>query len=126
MTKIVYPSDGSYPFSKAIRVGDLMFLSGQLAWGSDGQLIHGTIEEETRQVWTNIKKTLEEVGCSLGDVVKATVWLQDTRDFIGYNKVYAEFFPEEPPVRSTVRADLMFDCKIEVEVTAYKPLEKSG
>jgi len=123
MTKVVYPSDGSYPFSKAIRVGDLVLLSGQLAWGSDGQLIHGTIEQETRQVWQNISATLEEVGCSLKDVVKATIWLQDTRDFIGYNKAYAEFFPGNPPVRSTVRADLMFDCKIEVEVTAYKPLE---
>lgn len=126
MTKVVYPSDGSYPFSKAIRIGDLVLLSGQLAWGSDGQLIHGTIEQETRQVWQNISKTLEEVGCSLKDVVKATIWLQDTRDFIGYNKVYAEFFPEDPPVRSTVRADLMFDCKIEVEVTAYKPIDAPG
>jgi 2-iminobutanoate/2-iminopropanoate deaminase len=126
MTKVVYPSDGSYPFSKAIRVGDLVFLSGQLAWGDDGQLIHGTIEQETRQVWMNISKTLQEIGCSLQDVVKATIWLQDTRDFIAYNKVYAELFPKDPPARSTVRADLMFDCKIEVEVIAYKPLGKAG
>jgi reactive intermediate/imine deaminase len=121
MSKITYPSDGSYPFSKAVRAGEFIFLSGQLAWGEDGQLIHGTIEQETRQVWTNISKTLQQIGCNLSDVVKATIWLQDTRDFIGYNKVYSEFFSSEPPARSTVRADLMFDCKIEIEVVAYKP-----
>jgi reactive intermediate/imine deaminase len=122
MSKVVYPSDGAYPFSKAIRAGDFVYLSGQLAWGPDGQLIHGTIEQETRQVWSNISKTLESVGCGLDDVVKAMIWLQDTRDFINYNKTYAEIFKKDPPARSTVRADLMFDCKIEVEVVAYKPL----
>jgi 2-iminobutanoate/2-iminopropanoate deaminase len=122
MSKTVYPSGGEYPFSKAIRAGDFVYLAGQLAWGSDGQLIHGTIEQETRQVWANIEETLKSVGCSLENVVKAMVWLQDTRDSIGYNKTYAEIFKKDPPARSTVRADLMFDCKIEVEVVAYKPL----
>jgi len=122
MSKITYPSDSPYPFSKAVRAGDFVYLSGQLAWREDGQLIHGTIEEETHQVWTNISETLEQLGCSLTDVIKAMIWLQDTRDFIGYNKIYAEFFPVDAPARSTVRADLMFDCKIEVEVIAYKPL----
>lgn len=125
MAKVVYPSGGAYPFSKAIRAGDFVFLSGQLAWDEDGRLIHGNIEDETRQVWLNIKTTLEEVGCTLDDVVKATIWLQDTRDFIAYNEIYAEIFPGDAPTRSTVRADLMFDCKIEVEVLAYKPLGKN-
>jgi 2-iminobutanoate/2-iminopropanoate deaminase len=124
MSKIVYPADGPHPNSKAIRVGDLLFVSGHLAWGDDGELIHGSIEQETRQVWKNIGKTLDQLGCSLADVIKANVWLQDTRDFNGYNKAYAEVFKKDPPVRSTVRADLMFDCKIEVEVVAYKPMAK--
>jgi enamine deaminase RidA (YjgF/YER057c/UK114 family) len=57
----------------------------------------------------------------MSDVVKTTVWLEDTRDFWSFNRVYGEFFPNEPPARSTVRADLMLDCKVEVEATAYKP-----
>ena len=121
MKEIIYPGDGVVPYSKAIRAGGFIFLSGQLAWGDNGEVIHGSIEQETRQVWTNIKTTLEEIDCTLGDIVKATIWLQDTRDFNGYNKVYAEFFPSDPPTRSTVRADLMFDAKIEVEVMLYKP-----
>jgi len=121
MSKKYYPADGAYPYSKAVRAGDYVYLSGQLAWGSDGNLIHGSIEEETRQVWRNIQKTLESMNLGLTDVVKATIWLQDTRDFIGYNNVYSEFFPVDAPARSTVRADLMFDCKIEVEVIVYRP-----
>jgi 2-iminobutanoate/2-iminopropanoate deaminase len=124
MSKIVYPPEGPHPYSKAIRVGDLLFVSGHLAWGEDGELIHGSIEQETRQVWKNIGKTLAQLGCELSDVIKATVWLQDTRDFNGYNKAYQEIFEKDPPVRSTVRADLMFDCKIEVEVIVYKPMVK--
>ncbi|MGD9741120.1 MAG: RidA family protein [Dongiaceae bacterium] len=124
MKQITYPDSKSpYAYSKAVRAGDFVFLSGQLALGPDGILIHGGIEAETRQVLQNIKRTLGEVDCTLADVVKVTVWLQDTRDFIGYNKVYSEFFAENSPTRATVRADLMFDCKIEVEVTAYKPLK---
>lgn len=122
MKQVIYPGNGPYSYSKAVRAGDFVFLSGQLALGEDGVLIHGGIEQETRQVLRNISQTLEEIGCTLRDVVKVTVWLQDTRDFTGYNKVYTEFFGDDSPTRATVRADLMYDCKIEVEVTAYKPL----
>jgi len=122
MTKVVYSAEGNHPYAKAVRAGDLIFVSGHLAWGDDGELIHGNIEQETRQVWKNIRKTLEGLGCNLQDIVKATIWLQDTRDFINYNKAYSEVFPKDPPARSTVRADLMFDCKIEVEVVVYKPV----
>jgi reactive intermediate/imine deaminase len=122
MSKKVYPYPGVVPYSKAVRAGDFVFVSGHLAWGENGELIHGSIEQETRQVWRNITKTLQEVGCTLDDVVKATIWLQDPRDFNGYNKAYLEFFPKDPPSRSTVRADLIFDAKLEIEVVAYKPL----
>ena len=122
MKEIVLPGDGVVPYSRAIRAGDLIFVSGHLAWGADGEVIHGSIEQETRQVWSNIRDTLAEMDCTLQDIVKATIWLQDTRDFNGYNKAYAEFFPHDPPTRSTVRADLMFDAKIEIEVVVYKPV----
>ena len=122
MTKIVYPSALPYPFAKAVRAGDFVFGSGALPLGPDGLIMRGPIEVQTRVVLENIKRTLEETGCSLADVVENTIWLEDTRDFAGFNKVYAEFFAKDPPARATVRADLMLDARIEIRSLAYKPL----
>ncbi len=124
MTKIVYPTHLPYPFAKAVRAGDFVFVSGQLPFGPDGLMVQGPIEAQTRQVLENIKATLTEAGCTLEDVVKATIWLEEERDFAGFNKVYAEYFPDNPPARATVGSKLMLDAKIEIEVTAYKPLEQ--
>ena len=71
---------------------------------------------------SQVAPTLAEAGCTMADVVKNTIWLEDPRDFAGFNKVYAEFFAEDPPARATVRSDLMLDAKIEIEALAYKPL----
>jgi reactive intermediate/imine deaminase len=109
------------PYSKAYRAGNFVFVSGQVAFDEDGKLVSGDIGAQTRQVMHNIKTVLQEAGCTLADVVKTTVWLADTRDFRLFNKTYAEFFPENAPARSTVRADLMIDAKIELEVIACKP-----
>ena len=123
MTKIVYKSDLPFPFAKAVRAGDFVFVSGQLPFGPNGNMIQGTIEVQTRVVLETIAKTLEDAGCTMADVVKNTIWLEDPRDFGGFNKVYAEFFAEDPPARATVRSDLMLDAKIEIEALAYKPLD---
>lgn len=123
MTKIVYPSPLPYPFAKAVRAGDFVFVSGQLPFGPDGAMVHGPIEVQTRQVLENIKATLEETGCTLADVVKNTIWLEEERDFGGFNKIYAEYFAENPPARATVGSKLMLDAKIEIETLAYKPLK---
>ena len=64
---------------------------------------------------------LGDAGCTLDDVVKANAWLPSKGDFLGFNKVYGEYFPKDPPARSTVISGLMVDVKLEVEVTAYKP-----
>ena len=122
MTKIVYKSPLPFPFAKAVRAGDFVFVSGQLPFGPNGNMIQGTIEVQTRVVLETIAATLDEAGCTLADVVKNTIWLEDTRDFAGFNKIYAEFFPEDPPARATVRSDLMLDARIEIEALAYKPL----
>ncbi len=122
MTKTVYPSALPYPFAKAVRAGDFVFVSGQIPFGPDGLIVEGGIEVQTRVVLETIRETLAEAGCTLADVVKNTVWLEDSRDFAGFNKAYAEFFPEDPPARATVRADLMLDARIEIESLAYKPL----
>lgn len=109
------------PYSRAYRAGDLVFLSGQVALDETGQVVKGGIERQTRQVLRTIEAVLADAGCSLADVIKTTVWLEDVGDFGAFNKVYAEFFPAEAPARSTVRADLMVDAKVEIEVIAYKP-----
>ena len=110
------------PLSKAIRAGDHVYLSGQVPLKGDGSVETGSIEDQTRVVMENIKEILGEAGCALSDVIKATAWLADRADFAGFNRVYAEYFSDAPPARSTVESRLMIDIRVEVEVTAYKPL----
>lgn len=110
------------PLSKAIRAGDYVYLSGQVPLRGDGSVETGSIEDQTRVVMENIKAILGEAGCALSDVIKATAWLSDRADFAGFNRIYAEYFPDAPPTRSTVESRLMIDIRVEVEVTAYKPV----
>jgi 2-iminobutanoate/2-iminopropanoate deaminase len=108
--------------SRAIRAGDFVFLTGQIPF-KDGQVMTtGSVEEQTRAVLEDIKATLAEAGCALADVVKAMVWLRDRADFPGFNAVYGEYFPHEPPARSAVVSELLVDVRVEVEVVAYKPV----
>lgn len=108
--------------SRAIRAGDFVFLTGQVPFKDGVPMTDGSIEDQTRAVLEDIKKTLAEADCGLEDVVKAMVWLHDRADFPGFNKVYGEYFPEAPPTRSAVVSDLLVDVRVEVEVVAYKPL----
>lgn len=107
--------------SRAIRAGDFVFLTGQIPIRDGAPLTSGNIEEQTRAVLDDIQATLAEAGCELSDVVKAMVWLRDRSDFPGFNSVYGEYFAKEPPTRSAVVSDLLVDCRVEVEVVAYKP-----
>ena len=107
--------------SRAIRAGDFVFLTGQVPLKDGAPMVTGPIEEQTRAVLDEIKATLALAGCTLADVVKAMVWLTDRADFPGFNTVYAEYFPEQPPARSAVVSDLLVDVRVEVEVVAYKP-----
>ena len=109
------------PFSRAMRAGDLVFVSGQMATDGSGRIIDGGIEAQTRQVFENIKAILAEAGCTLADVVKCTCWIDDARDFGRFNATYAEFFPTDPPARSTTVCQLVLNGKLEVEAIAYKP-----
>jgi 2-iminobutanoate/2-iminopropanoate deaminase len=90
--------------------------------GRDGMVVQGGIAEQTEQVLQNIKSALALAGCTMDDVVKTTVWLEDARDFGTFNTVYARHFPKDPPARTTVESRLMIDIKIEVEAVAYRPL----
>jgi 2-iminobutanoate/2-iminopropanoate deaminase len=115
------PAAGGPAFSKAVRAGDFVFLSGQVPTGPDGKVAAGGIEGQTKQSMENIKETLTSLGLGFADVVKSTVWLKDTKDFPAFNSVYRAYFGEALPARSTVRAELMIDCLIEIEVIAYAP-----
>jgi reactive intermediate/imine deaminase len=108
------------PFSPAVKAGPFVFVSGQIAMGDKGEIVPGGIEAQTRQTLKNVENALALAGCTLKDVVKSTVWLDDARDFWTFNRVYAEFFSENKPARSTTQATLMIDAKVEIEVIAYK------
>ena len=93
------------PYSQAIRVGDFVFVSGQLALKpGDKELSGGTIEEQTEQVFANLAAILAGAGTSLAKLVKTTVFLQNLDDFQGMNSVYAAHVGDRPPARSTVEA----------------------
>ncbi len=108
--------------SRAMRAGDFVFLTGQVPFKDGVPMTTGSIEDQTHAVLGEIRDTLALAGCELSDVVKAMVWLTSREDFPGFNAVYAEYFPVDPPTRSAVVNDLLVDCRVEVEVVAYKPL----
>ena len=104
------------PLSQAIRAGDFVLVSGSVPFDDQGNLVEGDIETQTRVVLGNIEKLLKKAGSGMDQVIKTTVWLDDSRDFGRFNKTYAEFFSaDEPPTRSTTRAELMIDVKVEIE-----------
>jgi reactive intermediate/imine deaminase len=109
------------PFSPAVRAGDYVYISGQVAMKENGEIAYGGIADQTRLTMENVKAALALADCTLDDVFKMNVWLADTRDFWTFNRVYAEFFPGERPARSTVQSQMMVDAKIEIEAIAYKP-----
>ena len=111
---------GKVPLSAAVRAGDFVFVSGQLALKpGDKELSGGTIEEQTEQVFANLRAILEEAGTSLDNLVKTTVFLQNLDDFAGMNEVYAKHVGERPPARSTVEvAKLPSGALVEIEAIA--------
>ena len=109
--------------SRAIRAGDFVYLTGQIPMKDGAPMTTGTVEEQTRAVLDDITDTLALAGCERGDVVKAMVWIRDRADFAGFNAVYGEYFPEDPPARSAVVSELLVDVRVEVEVVAYRPLD---
>ncbi len=111
------------PYSQAIRAETLVFASGQAGLDPNtGDLVTGGIEAQTRQVLTNIKNVLEAAGSGMDHVLKTTVFLIDMNDFPKMNAIYAEFFPRNPPARSTVAvAALPKAALVEIEAIALLP-----
>jgi 2-iminobutanoate/2-iminopropanoate deaminase len=110
-------STGSY--SPGLRVGDFIFVSGQVPRDpATGQIVGETIEEQTAQVLENIKAILEAGGASLADVVKVSAHLSDLSHFERYNKVYVTYFSEPKPTRTTVGSQLL-GFLVEIDAIAY-------
>ena len=108
------------PYSQAIQVGNLVYTSGQIPIDpATGVFAEGGIKEQTRQSLTNVKAILEEVGLTMSNVVKTTVFMADMNDFADTNSVYAEFFTEPYPARSAVAVKtLPKGALVEIEVIA--------
>lgn len=110
------------PYSQAIQVGEFVYTSGQLGLDpTTGAFPEGGIKEQTRQSLSNVKAILEEVGLSMANAVKTTVFLANMDDFAEMNSVYAEFFSEPYPARSAVAVKtLPKNALVEIEVIAVK------
>ncbi|MFC0216131.1 RidA family protein [Paenibacillus chartarius] len=107
------------PYSQAIKAGNLVFTSGQIPLDASGQLVEGGIKEQAHQVFRNLQAVLAEAGSSLQQVVKATVFLKDMGQFAELNEIYASYFGDHKPARSTVEvARLPRDVLVEIELVA--------
>jgi 2-iminobutanoate/2-iminopropanoate deaminase len=114
------------PYSHAVRAGDFIYVSGMGPIDpATNEFSFGDIRHETRIVLQNIRSILESCGASLGDVVKCSVFLDDRKDFAAMNEVYAEFFGEARPARTTVQVVLPAErMKVEIDCVAYKPVSR--
>ena len=108
------------PYSPGIKAGNFIFCAGQVGVNPLTGEIGATIEEQTRQTLTNLQSILEAAGASLSDAVKTTVFMANPGEFSRMNTVYAEFFPKDPPARSTVGVTFRDPRrKVEIELVAY-------
>ena len=108
------------PYSQGISTGNLLFTAGQVAIDpATGKLVEGGIQEQTRQVMENLNAILTAARTDFSKVVKSTVFLQDMKNFADFNQIYAEYFPSEPPARSTFQVGaLPLGAMVEIEMIA--------
>lgn len=107
------------PFARAVEVDGWLYVSGQVAM-VDGEVIDGGIVAQSHQTIKNVLAILAEAGYGPEDVVRCGVWLDDTRDFQSFNKVFKEYFGANPPARACVQSSMVVDCKVEVDCVAFK------
>jgi 2-iminobutanoate/2-iminopropanoate deaminase len=122
--KIIMPEgmDMGLPFSPGIQAGEVLFLSGAIGNQPGTTEVKGDIEVQTKQVFTNFEKVLETAGLSLKDIVSSTVYLADSRHYAQMNQVYSQYFPNNPPVRTTVEGDMVIkNSLVEISAIAVHP-----
>ena len=109
------------PYSQAISFGDLIFTSGQIPLNLEGNVVSDGVKEQTKQVLINLENVLKSANSSLNSVIKTTIFLASMDDFVLVNEVYADFFKEHKPARSTVAVKtLPKNVLVEIEAIAYK------
>ena len=125
MTRIARQPEGmqrpAAPYSPVIVTDGYAFTAGQVGFDAQGDIVPGGIGEQTRQALENVRACLAAAGCTMDDVVKVTAFLVDLDDFGGYNEVYAGFFSEPYPARTTVGARLPTGLLVEIEAVARIP-----
>ncbi len=110
------------PFSPGIRLGELLFISGQGALDKNGKIVQGDIKTQTRTTLENFRRIVEDAGSTMDNVLQTTVYLKDLADYAGMNEVYSSFFPEPRPARATVQvADLLLGMRVEIQGIAHVP-----
>jgi len=122
----IFPADAPTPrgpYSPGVRAGDFIYVSGQGPIDPiTDKFAPGGIQEQTRITLTNLRRVLAACGATLADVVKCSVFLRDAREFHEMNQVYAEFFGDQRPARTTVEAKFHVpEMRVEIDCVAYKP-----
>lgn len=110
------------PYSPGVIAGDFVYVSGQgPSDPATGKMVTDSVQAETRQVLKNVQAILEAAGTTMANIVKCNVYLADRGDFAAMNEAYREFFPSEPPARTTVQAHPPVDIRVEIDCVAYIP-----
>ena len=118
LTNSVFPSP---IFSQAIKVGNFVYVSGQVGDDLTGKLSNATFKDEVKQAFENIKSILQAAGLDLKDVIKVTIFMSDISLFNELNKIYMTYFPKNQPTRSAVEVSRLYlNARVEIEVIAYK------
>lgn len=107
------------PFSRAVEADGWLYVSGQVPM-RDGELVTGNITMQSRAAIENLMAILKEAGYGPEHVVRCGVWIEDPRDFSGFNAVFKEYFGQHPPARACVVSSMVVDCKVEIDCVAYK------
>ncbi len=115
------PAPMNLPFSPGIKFGDLIFVSGQGPIDQDGKVVPGDVKSQTNTTLENFRRVLIAARSGLEYVLQTTVYLSDLNDYSDMNEAYSSFFPDPKPARATVRADLLFGMKVEIQGIAYVP-----
>jgi len=125
MKREIIETDGAprlpLPFSQAVKLGNLVFVSGQGPIDPKTHEVKGDIKEQTERTLLNIQAILGAAGTSLENVVSTTVYLTDLKNFSAMNEVYARLFPKDPPPRATVQAGLLRGMLVEIQCIAWVP-----
>jgi 2-iminobutanoate/2-iminopropanoate deaminase len=115
------PAPLKLPFSPGIKFGDLIFVSGQGPIDQNGKVIEGDVKSQTKMTLENFRKVLVAAQSGMEYVLQTTVYLSDLNDYAEMNGTYSAFFPDPKPARATVRADLLFGMRVEIQGIAYVP-----